>query len=78
MAGDDARKRICRGPHERAGDDAEDDAATDLSRPATTRRKNLGSGGETANRSVGGEATEFRRPRRRITTGPVLTRMMRI
>ena len=37
----------------------------------------LGRGAEAANRSVGGEAREFWRPRRRMTTGPALTRMMR-
>ena len=39
MTGDDAGEEICRRPHERAGDDVENGAATDLSRPATTRWK---------------------------------------
>ena len=37
MAGDDAGRKIYRRPDEQAGDDDGNDAATDLSRPATTR-----------------------------------------
>ena len=68
MAGDDAGKKTYCRPHEWAGDDDGNDAATDLSRPATTRWMDLGSSAEAVNRSVGGEATEFWRPRRRMIT----------
>ena len=68
----------CHGPHKWAGDNATGKSRhRPLQASDDAMGKDLGRGGGAANRSVGGEANEFRRPRRRMTIGLALMRMMR-